>query len=167
MLNRNDHTPSDSTPFQFAVLRALPGRDVLLVAVGVVLTDGAGKVLLHRQDDGRWHLPGGHVNPGEALEDAARRETREETGLTPLNLTLWTVVSGPGAFVERGGRRAYYVTMLFRATRHEGTLTVGDESTDVGWFDLHALPHERSATVVTVAHALLTGICVPVLTTAT
>ena len=54
------------------------------VAVSVIA--GQGRVLLvhRRADDGAppWALPGGKVEPGESAEDAAVRETLEETGMT-------------------------------------------------------------------------------------
>jgi 8-oxo-dGTP diphosphatase len=54
-------------------------------AVGVVLVDGRGNVLVIRRGrppmQGAWTLPGGRVEPGETLEGAAVRELREETGV--------------------------------------------------------------------------------------
>ena len=56
-------------------------------AVRVVLTDGAGRVLLFhvltpdQAPDGWWELPGGGIGPGESYLEAAVREIREETGL--------------------------------------------------------------------------------------
>ena len=62
------------------------------VAVCVVVQHGALALLITRRADtlrshaGQWALPGGRREPGEAPEDAARRELREETG----------VAAGPG-----------------------------------------------------------------------
>ena len=58
----------------------------------VVLHDAHGRVLVQlREPDkpygGMWGLVGGHIDPGEAPEDAARREVREETGFAVGDLT--------------------------------------------------------------------------------
>ncbi|MFF5933466.1 NUDIX hydrolase [Streptomyces sp. NPDC012508] len=51
------------------------------LGVGVVVTDGAGRVLLGLHPGGTWELPGGKVDPGESIESAAVRELAEETTL--------------------------------------------------------------------------------------
>jgi len=58
------------------------------LAAGAVLlsNEGTRALLLHQRDEDRWCFPKGHVDPGESLETAARREIREETGLTGVRL---------------------------------------------------------------------------------
>jgi 8-oxo-dGTP pyrophosphatase MutT (NUDIX family) len=61
------------------------------VAARVLLLDPAGRVLLVRFEDRLtdyvwWATPGGGIQAGESVEDAARREVREETGLAAFSL---------------------------------------------------------------------------------
>ena len=63
--------------------RQYPARPI--VGVGGIVVDARGRVLLVKRRNeplaGRWSLPGGIVELGEALDAAVRREVREETGL--------------------------------------------------------------------------------------
>lgn len=55
-----------------------------VLCVGVVVVEDDELLLIKRRDApsaGRWTLPGGRVEEGESLRDAARREAREETGI--------------------------------------------------------------------------------------
>ena len=60
----------------------------IMLAVGAVVEDKDGRILLvkHRPErggywQGKWICPGGKLETGETLEEGARREVREETGL--------------------------------------------------------------------------------------
>ena len=84
--------------------------------VTVVDTDGTRRVLMvERDDDHGWALPGGMLDPGETHEAAAVRELAEETG---LNLSPLVFVSRPRRYVPdpRAGRNAWVVTIPSSAT---------------------------------------------------
>ena len=55
-------------------------------SAGGVVVNQRGQVLVVNQRGNSWSLPKGHVDPGETLEAAARREIYEESGLTQLEL---------------------------------------------------------------------------------
>lgn len=106
------------------------GREVVL-AVGVVITDAAGRVVLVKRgrqpQRGRWSVPGGSVEPGESLEEAAIREAREETGLdVRLGRELWQLRT-PTA----DGR--LFQIHDFAATVVDGELAAGDDADDARW----------------------------------
>ena len=86
---------------------------------------------------GRWALPGGFVGIDEDLEDAARRELAEETGLRGL------VLEQIGAFGDPGRdprERVISVAFAAFATADEAALQAGSDARSVSWFALDALP---------------------------
>lgn len=101
-------------------MRLLLRHPIPSVAVLARLADG-GIVLIRRVDTDRWALPGGMIDWGETVEEAARRELEEETGLTLLSVErLVGVYSSP----ERDAR-AHSVNVVIAALV-EGELQIGD-----------------------------------------
>lgn len=82
-------------------LRKLVGHRPLLSAGATVLVIQDQKVLLNlRADTHTWGIPGGGMELEESLEDTARRELAEETGLCAQELRLLTVFSGQDFYFE-------------------------------------------------------------------
>lgn len=125
-------------------LRALVGNRPLIIAcAGVLIFDDARRVLLQRRTDGgQWGIPGGAMNLGESLEEAARREVREETGLRLGTLAFVRVYSGAG-FAHRypNGDEAEFVMAIYETTEMHGTPTAREETLELRFFPLDAPPH--------------------------
>lgn len=99
------------------------------------------KVLLIERDRepfaGRWALPGGFVRLQETLDEAARRELREETGLENLYLEqLYTFGELDRDPRERVVSVAYYA--LVRLLDHQ--VQAATDARRVGWFGIDDLP---------------------------
>ncbi|GAA2632603.1 NUDIX hydrolase [Paractinoplanes durhamensis] len=122
-------------------MRSSVGQElILLPGATAVVFDGGGRVLLLRRgDNGQWSLPAGMVDPGEQPSDAALREVLEETGIVAEILAVAGVATHP--VVYPNGDRCEYLNIWFRCRAVGGVLAAdGDESLDVGWFALDALP---------------------------
>src|SRR5215468_7563747 len=112
-----------------------------VVAVGVLLLDGDCVLLVQRARPplvGRWTVPGGGVELGETLEEAALRELTEETGLGcalgPVVEVLDRVVRDVEARVEY-----HYVILDFLGTAPVGTLRAGSDCADARWVAIDEL----------------------------
>ena len=94
-----------------------------------------GKVLMIRRavqpGIGLWSIPGGYVDRGEVVEEAAAREVLEETGLAVEVERLVEL------FSERGHP---VMVAAFEARETGGYLKAGEEAQDVGFFPLDGLP---------------------------
>jgi len=100
-----------------------------------------GKVLLvlgvNPPKQGLWSLPGGLVEIGETLQQAAARELHEETGLGAdiLGLTDWVEV------IKRDGDtiKYHFVIAMFVGRLSHGRINAGDDAAEARWFDLSEL----------------------------
>lgn len=101
--------------------------------VGVAVIDG-GKILLVRKAAGpwkdHWAVPGGRVELGERMVDAARREVKEETGLdVRLGPVVWT-----GEVIDTASPPAWHFTLVdFVGFPVGGTLQAGDDAAEARW----------------------------------
>jgi len=104
----------------------------------IIFDEKREKVLLtQRMDNGRWCLPGGHMESGESAAEACEREVWEETGLKVRATRLLGVYSNPDQLViYKDGTKAFFVVLNFEAQVLEGELGLSDETTAFGWFSL-------------------------------
>ena len=105
--------------------------------IDVAVTDGKRVVLVKRVKEpfkGRWVLPGGFVNYGETVEDAAKREVQEETN---LDVELEDIL-GIYSALDRDPRE-HHVTIVFIARLIAGQPIGGDDAEKAEWRDLQDL----------------------------
>jgi len=116
-------------------------------------------LMMLRTDNNCWGIPGGAMEPGESLEETARRETLEETGLVVGHLTLLDVFSGPGLYYRYpDGNQVYNVTAVYLALEVSGEILLGqDEHSRWGYFGLDAVPENTSPPIRPVLSRLVEG----------
>ncbi len=116
------------------------------LSVGVFVRNSSGQILLEkRNDNGMWGLPGGNLEPGESIADAAVREVREETGLTIRLTRLIGVYSEPEDRIVTypdNGDVVHRIDVIVEAMIVSGELTASSESEALQFFELSDLPKE-------------------------
>ena len=116
---------------------------LIMVGAGVAVFDSAGRLLLQRRaDSGEWALSGGFMELGESIEDTARREVFEETGLTLTNLKLFTVFSKPVKTLHNGDQ-VQIVHIIYTSQNPQGNLKAqAGEVLELRYFGLEDLPRD-------------------------
>jgi ADP-ribose pyrophosphatase YjhB (NUDIX family) len=119
------------------------GKELLLLpSVSVLVLDERDRLMLVRHaDSGLWGLIGGAVEVDERPNEAAIRETEEETGLRVELTRLVTTLGGPRFRVTySNGDETAYVTIVYEARVSGGVQKPdGDEVLDLGWFERNAV----------------------------
>jgi 8-oxo-dGTP diphosphatase len=113
------------------------------IAVDVVIFDRNRIVLIRRGKDpfkGRMAVPGGFVEYGETIEEAAMREALEETGLTVRLLEILGVYSAPDR-----DPRAHTISTAFVAESVNGDIIGGDDAEAAFWINLDEINPEELA----------------------
>ena len=113
----------------------LPYKNPVPTVDIIIETKGEKIVLIQRKNPPfGWALPGGFVDYGESLEEAAVREAREETALDVNLVRQMHTYSDP----NRDPRRHTLSTVFI--AQAQGAPRAGDDAKDLGVFDLHDLP---------------------------
>jgi 8-oxo-dGTP diphosphatase len=103
--------------------------------VGAIIFDGDSALLVERAGEplkGWWSIPGGLLETGEMLEDAVRREVREETGLEVEIVSRFDIFERIMRDAE--GRAEYhYVLVDYICKVTAGELVPGDDVSRVEW----------------------------------
>ena len=120
-----------------------PQANSLVPSVNVVVTNEAGDLLMiKRSDNDNWAVPGGAIDLGESMVDAAVRETREETGIDCEITGIVGIYTDPRhvlLYTSNGEvRQEFSIVLTGRPVG--GKPTPSSESTEVRW-----IPREEVA----------------------
>jgi 8-oxo-dGTP pyrophosphatase MutT (NUDIX family) len=131
-------------------LRKFVGNQpLILVGAAVLILDQDGHLLLLRRSDNEmWGIPGGAMEPGESLEETARREASEETGLSIGMLELFDVFSGPQLYYQYpNGDEVYNVSAVYIGREISGEVKTNREHHEFAYFEPQKLPEQISPPV--------------------
>nr|WP_062341838.1 NUDIX domain-containing protein [Herbidospora sakaeratensis] len=127
-----------------------PAPNSLVPSVNVVVTNDAGDILMiRRSDNGNWAVPGGAIDLGESIPQAAVRETLEETGVLCRVTGLAGTYSDPKHVIlyTSNGEARQEFSLVLVAQAVSGEPTPSSESTEVRWVrrdQVAALTMDRS-----------------------
>ncbi|MFJ8074216.1 NUDIX hydrolase [Streptomyces sp. NPDC096176] len=150
------------TPDFIRDIRANAGHQLLyLPGVSAVVFDDEGRVLLGmRADTGNWSIIGGIPEPGEQPAVTAEREVYEETAVRCVAERVALVQALPRPVTYPNGDVCQYmdITMRCRAVSGASEARVNDEeSLEVGWFPVDALPELKEFAIFRIKQALMEG----------
>lgn len=125
---------------------------ILMVGAAILIVDDQNRLLLmKRSDSGCWGPPGGATEPGEVVEEAARRETFEETSLQVGEMSLFGVFSGPELYYKYpNGDEVYNVTIVYMSHDVSGDIHLNEEHTEWRWFNSSDIPKNISPPIIPV-----------------
>ncbi|MFI1374159.1 NUDIX hydrolase [Streptomyces longwoodensis] len=145
-----------ATPDFIRTLRASAGRQLLwLPGVTALVFDDEGRVLLNRRTDTRrWSVIGGIPEPGEQPAACAVREVHEETAVRCVVERVVLVQALTPVTYENGDVCQFMdITLRCRAVGGEARVN-DDESLEVGWFAVDALPELNEFGLTRIKQAL-------------
>ena len=135
----------------FDLRRIVGHRPLIQVGAGIIVEDPQGRVLLQlRADNHCWSYCGGSCEIDERVEDTARRELLEETGLIAEKLDLFGVWSGPELhYVYPNGDEVSNIDIVFLCKSYTGEIRCQEEEVDdLRFFAADEIPENLSPPIV-------------------
>jgi ADP-ribose pyrophosphatase YjhB (NUDIX family) len=127
-----------------------PKANSLVPSVNVVVVNESGELLMiRRSDNDNWAVPGGAIDLGESVSQAAMRETKEESGIDCEITGIVGIYSDPKHVIlyTSNGEVRQEFSILLTGRPIGGEPTPSDESTEVRWItptDAQTLTMDRS-----------------------
>jgi ADP-ribose pyrophosphatase YjhB (NUDIX family) len=127
-----------------------PRANRLVPSVNVIVVNDADEILLiRRTDNGNWAVPGGAIDLGESVAQAAVRETLEESGIECAITGIVGIYSDPKHVIlyTSNGEARQEFSIVLTATPLGGQLTPSSESSAVRWvpvLEVHSHTMDRS-----------------------
>lgn len=118
------------------------------------------KILLQQRKDNKcWAYHGGRVELGEIVEEAAKRELLEETGLTADSLELFGVFSGPELYhIYPDGNEVHIIDIVFLCDNFSGIpIFQAEECLDLKWFEYNDIPENLSPPIIPALKKFIEG----------
>lgn len=132
-------------------LRKIVGhRPLLQVGASVIIENAQQQILLQlRTDNHCWSYPGGSVELDEEVEEAAKRELLEETGLIAHELELFGIFSGKDThYIYPNGDEVSNIDIVYLCQNYSGTIQCQEEEVmELRFFSIEDIPENLSAPV--------------------
>ncbi|WP_442601827.1 NUDIX domain-containing protein [Paenibacillus sp. KN14-4R] len=129
-------------------LRSIVGnRKLIIPSIRAIIRDKENRILyIERKGNKKWALPAGGIEINESIVECLKREVREETGIEVIEATLIAMYTGREySVINRFGDEYQGFELLFRVDEWKGTiLKETDETTNIGFFSIDALPEFES-----------------------
>lgn len=140
-------------------LREIVGHRTLIQCAGsIIIENEQGQVLLGRRTDNHaWGYAGGSVEIDEKVEDCAKRELFEETGLIADEIEFFMVNSGPEVhYIYPNGDEVSNIEIIYLCRKYHGNLRMQEEElSELRFFDLEDIPDNISPPIRPVVDAYI------------
>ncbi|BFH63057.1 NUDIX domain-containing protein [Paenibacillus azoreducens] len=118
---------------------------LIIVRPTLILLNDEGSILMVKHHDNTWGLPGGMLEPGESVEDALKRELREELDIkiNVNDLNHFQVFSDSRFYISQLGADTHYIAITYYTKQFKGKIKPDQvEVTDFGFFKPDEMPDQ-------------------------